>query len=59
VFTKYIEKLYVDDVELGKKLEMGPTDVARLMGDTEYEDLLKQRDELMWAELPVAKLEPL
>jgi len=58
VFTKYIEKLYVDDVELGKKLEMGPTDVARLMGDTEYEDLLKQRDELMWAELPVAKLEP-
>jgi len=59
VFTKYIEKLYIDDVELGKKLEMGPTDVARLMGDTEYEDLLKQRDELMWAELPVAKLEPL
>jgi hypothetical protein len=59
VFTKYIEKLYVDDVELGKKLEMGPTDVARLMGDTEYEDLLKQRDELMWAELPTATLEPL
>jgi hypothetical protein len=50
VFNKYIEKLYEGDVELGKKLELDPLGVAKLMGDTEYEKLLKQRDEAMWAE---------
>ena len=51
-FNKYIEKLFDDDIELAKKLELSPLAVARLMGDTEYEALLKRRDELMWAEVP-------
>ena len=58
-FNKYIEKLYEDDNELAKKLDLSPVGVAKLMGDKEYEALLKQRDEIMWAEAPTASLEPL
>ena len=52
-FNKYIEKLFDDDIDLAKKLELSPLAVARLMGDTEYEALLKRRDELMWSEMPI------
>lgn len=52
-FNRYIEKLYQDDNDLAMKLDLSPVGVARLMGDGEYEILLKQRDELMWAEAPV------
>jgi len=51
-FNRYIEKLYQDDNDLAMKLDLSPVGVAKLMGDTEYEALLKQRDELMWAEVP-------
>ena len=57
-FNKYIEKLYEDDAELAKKLDLSPVGVAKLIGDNEYEALLKQRDEIMWSEAPTASLGP-
>jgi len=55
-YTAYIEKLYVDDPELARQKDLDPLAVARLMGDKEYEDLLRRRDELMWAEEQEPKL---
>lgn len=57
-FNRYIEKLYADDIELAKKLDLSPVGVAKLMGDKDYEQLLKERDDLMWAEAPTTSLEP-
>ena len=56
MLVKYIERLYEGDVELAKKLDPSPLDIARLMGDKEYEGLLERRARLAEAEPPVALL---